>query len=124
MYRLIDILARRETPNSDDYFSKKDIVREMAVHGMFFKDRTIDYYVGLGIIKKSLRRPGDKRVFWEKNYIINELLAVKTLINEFRLELSEIAELGKATKHHLEDFVISVSKMFDGGQCITTEKSQ
>ena len=107
--RLKDILKKKPRLFEDrERISKDDLVKEMHKLGRELNARTCDYYARIGVIKNPYRIPGEKRVFWDKDYIINELLAVETLIVSFHQNLSRIIELAKATHYRLENLVIDV----------------
>ena len=112
-HRLQDILKEKNIKlfPSENELSKQGVISEMAKHGWQLKDRTVDYYVRFGIIRKPHRKPGDKSVYWKKDYIVNELLAVKTLVETFHQNLSIIHELAKATRFQLENTVVDVFGM-------------
>lgn len=107
--RLKDILKKKSNIlESAERISKDEVVEEMRKLGRNINLRTCDYYARIGIIKNPYRIPGDKKVFWDKDYVINELLAVETLVSSFHLRLSQIIELSKATHYKLENLVIDI----------------
>lgn len=88
-----------------DMISKREL-REIALP--YLKNRTIDFYVREGILKKGTPHPTDQRIFWRRDYILDEIKAID-IFSRFGLTLKQIAQIAAKTGFNLrgnvEEFV-------------------
>ena len=115
--RIDDILNLKQTAviQKRGYIDRRGIQNR----GEFshFKNRTIDFYIRKGILKKGKQIDiNDRRVFWKRDYIIDELKSIE-ILSSYGLTLSDIASLAEATDHNLksliDDFVEIVETYLD-----------
>jgi len=71
-------------------------------------NRSIEFYLKADAIKKGVRIKNDRRVFWETDYIYDELKAIKFL-SSYGKSVSEIGVLAGKTKYNLRSMVRALS---------------
>jgi DNA-binding transcriptional MerR regulator len=89
--------------NKNEYVDRAEVERSV-----FLKNRALEFYLRQGLIKKGERiDKNDRRVFWRRDYIFDELKAIDFL-SDFELLLTDIANLAKKTDHGLREIVLDL----------------
>jgi DNA-binding transcriptional MerR regulator len=77
------------------YLSLDYVVDYMNFYRINTTKRNLTYYREMGLLKKPFRLPGDRRAFYERDYIFDTLRAIHFLKGTLSLSIEEIRTLIK-----------------------------
>lgn len=87
-----------------------DRIEAQEMISAFAHHRTIEFYLRMGLLDKGERLPNDRRVFWRRDYLFDELKAIDFL-SSFDIVLPRIAKLAQKTNYKLRDIVEDLQQL-------------
>jgi len=83
-----------------ELISVNDIRHEVNKQKNILGPRTIEFYARYGLLKKSLRITGDKKAYYNRDYIFDALGLIFLLKATYGFKLSEIKMFMRAIRHN------------------------
>lgn len=96
-----------------ELISVEEIRKEVNKDKNILGRRTIEFYARYGLLKKSIRITGDKKAYYNKDYIFDALALILLLKTTYDFDLLKIKEFMKIIRHNPKKVVIDLFGLDD-----------
>jgi DNA-binding transcriptional MerR regulator len=94
-----------------ELISVEDIRKEVNKEKKILGPRTIEFYARYGLLKKSIRITGDKKAYYNKDYIFDALALILLLKAHYNMSLLAIKKFMETIKHNPQKILLNLFQL-------------